>query len=1505
MKRNLIFLILLISIIRLSAEWVEIPENHGNEIFEHTSYNNELTDIHFSLPGYEVETVTENGVDYQKISYLNEGEILETGKPYLPQFSRLIAIPDAGNVEYEIVYSEEEIIRNINVFPSQDLQFENQPTNNEFVIDEAYYQSGDVFPGRLVEIGEPAILRDFRVVDVTINPFQYDPQTKTLKIIKNIDIVVNASGRGGINTKTLDRKKSRFFEPLYRSVILNYDDITERDVIYQDPSYLFIYPNNAGLLDVLEFLSDWKHQKGFTVTLASTVDTGTSNTSIKNYIQNAYDTWENPPEFVCLVGDANGTFTIPTFYETYSYFNGEGDHPYAQLEGDDVLEDVFIGRISISTLTHMQTYVSKVLNYEKEPYMGETDWYDSSVMVGDPTHSGPSTVFINQYIVELMQYYAPNITATQVYSGDYSGAMVSNLNSGVSFLNYRGYIGMSNFGISQIFGLTNGLKLPFAVFPTCSTGSFASEESRSEAFIRAGSPTNQKGAIAAIGTATSGTHTQFNNCISAGIYYGIFADGLYNPGGGVNRGKLSLFINYPLNPGNAVNIFSHWNTLIGDPGVELWTGVPQEMIVDYDSEISPGTDYLEVTVTNDVGEPLENAWVTALMGDDDIFATGYTDAEGYIALPVYADLEGTASLTVTKHNYIPHLGEVDVAETNRFVNVLNVIVDDDNSGTSSGNGDGLINPGESIELQVELKNFGTQTANSVTAVISSDDDFVTITDNSETYGNIASGASVFSSDDFDFSVDESTLGGTELRIDISIEDNAGNQWTDIIFLVVEGANLDEMDYTVVDGGNGILDPGELAQMNVTLLNLGSAAANAVYGELSSTNSRIIISDSIGYFGNIQANGQVSNTTDSFELMANTQVVVGTQVVMELHLYNAEGYDDTTQFILNVGEVTINDPLGPDTYSYFCYDDGDVGYFNVPTYEWIEINNIGTNLNLNDSGDTGDVENIDLPISFSMYGVNYSMATVCSNGWIAPGGCTQASFMNTRIPGPQGPSPMIAPFWDDLRTGYNGHVYWYYDSDQHFVVIEWDHMQNDFNSSEETFQAILYDVNYFPTFTGDSEIKFQYKVIHNDDAGGGLSEHGQYSTVGIEDHTETVGIEYTFNNTYPVAAKTLQNEMALLFTTSSQYWGFVAGLVTLDGGTANVDEVIIGNGLTYTHPDQTGNYVYPLLPGSYDLTAELAGYAPDTATDVNVVENETTIVNFTLVAFPIPTEFVCNVVDYNDVELSWDTPESSDTGRKTNLKRIENSTTVISRDLLGYRVYRDSVMIAEINDPAIMIYSDPALAAGTYEYWITAIHDFGESRPCVPETAIIIFPAPQNPQAVTQGTGVLISWDIPAARELVSYKVYRNLVLIAADIVDTYYLDPDLPNGVYSYNVRAVYSGGYQSVLSADAVINHVQTNVGENLIPQVTCLLGNYPNPFNPTTEISFALKAAGRVDMEIFNLRGQKVRTLVSSELEAGYHKAIWDGKDDADKAVTSGIYFYKMHSENYSSTMKMILMK
>ncbi len=85
----------------------------------------------------------------------------------------------------------------------------------------------------------------------------------------------------------------------------------------------------------------------------------------------------------------------------------------------------------------------------------------------------------------------------------------------------------------------------------------------------------------------------------------------------------------------------------------------------------------------------------------------------------------------------------------------------------------------------------------------------------------------------------------------------------------------------------------------------------------------------------------------------------------------------------------------------------------------------------------------------------------------------------------------------------------------------------------------------------------------------------------------------------------------------------------------------------------------------------------------------------------------------------------------------------------------------------------------------------------------------------------------------------------------------------------------------------------------------NYPNPFNPATTISYTLEKSGRVELEIFNLLGEKVKTLVSVHQGAGLHRENWDGKDESGRSVSSGLYLYRLRLEKSSQTKKMMLVR
>ncbi|MCF7793339.1 MAG: choice-of-anchor D domain-containing protein [Candidatus Cloacimonetes bacterium] len=1651
--------VLIFGISFLSAEWITVSEIGKSEIFTHRSLGLEQTEIEFNLDGYEMEEIEVDGETYQKISYFNEGKFLDVGFPDLPRFTRMYAIPDIGNVSFEINKMEEKTEDDIYAYPIQELRSESQPQDLSFMKDESFYNSNDVFPQNIIEIGKPVIFRDIRVVQVTINPFQYNAANRSLNVIENLELTITTDNSTHCtNPINSDKKLSRSFENLYKSVVHNYEEVTANtDDGFQDPCILFIYPNNVtNLVDNLTYLTDWKTQMGYEVHAVSTSETGAGSSSIKNYIQDAYDNWSNPPEFICLVGDANGSISIPTFFETYSGYGGEGDHPYTQLEGNDILADAMIGRLSVSSITELQTVIAKILNYEKNPFLQNTDWYDKAVMVGDPSTSGSSCIYTKQFIKETIDYNAPNIESDEYYNGGYSSGMTTCLNNGVSYFNYRGYIGMSSFGNSNINSLNNGFMLPFAVLITCDTGSFASSygTARTETFLRAGSPTSPKGALVAIGTATSGTHTTFNNAVDAGTYYGVFVDHIYNPGGALLRGKLHLFNSFPSNPFNRVNIFSHWTNLMGDPSVKLWTGVPQPLTVNYEDQINVGQNYLEVTVTDDSADPVENAWVCALMGDD-VFERDYTDADGKVFLQIDSSIPGTADLTVTAHNYIPHLGSFDVIEATEFINVENWLIDDDNNGTSAGNDNDIINPGETIELNVGLKNYGTQSVSDVTATLSSDNDFITITDDEETYGSIAAGNMNFASDDFDFEVAENVLGGTEIQFDVTIEDGSSNQWEDHIFLAVEGANLYVSAYQI-DDSNGILDPGNTAEVIVTLFNTGSVAISGLQGMLSCDHNYITLEDSLANFETIQAGQEGDNDADRFEITLDLHAIAGSQIPFDINLTNTDGFEQNVSFLIDVGTVTTSDPLGPDSYGYYAYDSTDETYDQAPIYDWIEIDPAsggnGISIPLNDFGDEGDVADVTMPFNFNFYGVNYDMLSVCSNGWIAPGGSTQGSFMNSQIPAPQGPSPMIAPFWDDLVVN-SGDVFYYHDTFNHAFIIEWSNVTTDFANSPETFQVLIYDPSVYPTPSGDAVIVFQYETVNNTSTGnysGYPMQHGQYATVGLEDHTGTRGLEYTYNNTYPTAAATLQNEMAIKFTTEG---GGAQAPPVLDLNQYNFD-FLLSPGTSETQVMEITNLGEANL--IYSIEKSYVGYSDETgrghggpdnygyewfdSDEVNGPQyNWRDIVGIgTEVTFsgsntgtdlmPIGFDFYFYGTYYSDFRINpngW-IGFGDDTDEMNNLSLphpwAPNPAIMPFWDnldpMLGGNVYyfssSDSLVVwfndlehaagnySGTYDFQVILYSNGDIVfqyrnmtgdtnsatIGVQEFdaddalqityngdyvqnefaviikkivdWCNISPTYGyieqgqthnididvSAEELIPDNftchLIITTNDPDN-TTVSVPVNLYVSDAFPhiqvsddeidfgevlindIATETISIMNTGTEILQIINITsdnDAFYVDEtSLAIGAsgseeldihFSPDQTGLYLGTL-TIFSNDFVHPELEielfgegTETGVNdIIPAITKIDQNFPNPFNPTTNIQFSLAESGKVSLVVYNLKGEKVKSLVDEILEPKIYTVLWNGEDEGGKQVSSGIYFYNFKTGTKNVTKKMILIK
>jgi hypothetical protein len=113
------------------------------------------------------------------------------------------------------------------------------------------------------------------------------------------------------------------------------------------------------------------------------------------------------------------------------------------------------------------------------------------------------------------------------------------------------------------------------------------------------------------------------------------------------------------------------------------------------------------------------------------------------------------------------------------------------------------------------------------------------------------------------------------------------------------------------------------------------------------------------------------------------------------------------------------------------------------------------------------------------------------------------------------------------------------------------------------------------------------------------------------------------------------------------------------------------------------------------------------------------------------------------------------------------------------------------------------------------------------------------------------------------------------------------------------------ILLNRTIIVNVEDEEDIDQLPKQFSLSQNYPNPFNQSTKIEFALVNSGFVSLEIYDILGRKVRTLVSENLTPGYKSVLWNGKDNSGKEVASGIYFYQIKIGDFSEAKKLVLLK
>ena len=147
------------------------------------------------------------------------------------------------------------------------------------------------------------------------------------------------------------------------------------------------------------------------------------------------------------------------------------------------------------------------------------------------------------------------------------------------------------------------------------------------------------------------------------------------------------------------------------------------------------------------------------------------------------------------------------------------------------------------------------------------------------------------------------------------------------------------------------------------------------------------------------------------------------------------------------------------------------------------------------------------------------------------------------------------------------------------------------------------------------------------------------------------------------------------------------------------------------------------------------------------------------------------------------------------------------------------------------------------------------------------------------------------------------IVFRTTFYDADYIGEPIPVG--NFNVRVLVNQFNQTPQVTARALSDWSGVPNEDNVATPTRLLGNYPNPFNPSTTISFTTAKAAPVQITIYNLKGQAVRTWNLETEAGGNHSVQWDGLDDNGLSLSSGVYFYRMFSGAYSSTRKMVLMK
>jgi hypothetical protein len=1135
MKKLFTLLLLGLAPISMMAQWHPLNSGKTNKtapVVQIISDDINSTVIKIDISGFDVSEFYSGNKLYQSIDLLSDASASQVGAPDLPYISSVLAIPDHAGVSVEVIETSSlQTFHNINLPPCRASWFEGKP-ETAYLENESIYSSPDVFPNSMASVGTPAIFRDFRIVRLSLYPIRYIPSKKELQVTSSITVKISYNSEKSVNLKTKQTKSiAPSFAKIYESFILNYKSALS-NLYYGDENgrdvLLAIMPDSY--VSTFQPYADWKRQSGIDVHITTFSDIGANAsdaTIIKNHITDAYHNWEFPPTYVLLIGD-DGIFPKKTV--TYDYSFASEDY-FVEIDGNDYFPEMMIGRFPVQSANTLNVCTTKAMNYEKNPYTANTAWFKKGVCCSNDQYV--SQIETKRFTADVMIQdggftSVDTLMSKQPCTIDVSD-VIQVINDGRSFLNYRGegwstgwWATCTPMVVSDISSLNNGTKLTFVTSIGCGVAMFDASGGNcfGEEWLKLGTVSSPRGAVAFVGP-TSNTHTQYNNKIDKGIYIGMFREGLETPGQALLRGKLYMYNSY----GNDAWMEYQYRvfTVLGDPSVHIWKQVPLAINVSHPASVTIGYNQPQITVNyNATGLPVNHAQVT--ITGPNVFASGFTDSTGNVIIGITPLTLDSLTVTVRGGDVIPYQGKMAVTQSAVHVGPLGLphIVG------SGGSLDSIMNPNENLTIAFTLKNWGIQTANNTTATITSlNTNMQVITTTAISYGNITAGNSVVGSP-YQIHINQNAEIGSLVKIKLHVTSGT-NSWDYLYYQPVQGCELEYMNVTVDDIAalypNSSLDPGETAKLYISVKNTGVDNAPNVLGILKSNDPYVTITDSIGTFGTIKIDSTKTNTADFYMVTISPACPVDYMADFTLKLTTQGGnypFTETVTFSLPVATADSLDPTGPDTYGYYAYASVDTLYEQAPVYNWVELQQVGTEIPITNSEQTTTVN---IPFSFKYYGSSFYQVRISTDGWIAFGTGTQTAYANSSLPDADGIQSMVAVFWDDLgNNDTREQIFYFNDLTNHRFIIEWDslaHWGDGTTPKYEVFQIILNNPAFYTNPpTGDGEIICQYKKVSTSNS----------CTVGIENNSEDGALQYLYNNSYANTASHVKNSFAIKFTT---------------------------------------------------------------------------------------------------------------------------------------------------------------------------------------------------------------------------------------------------------------------------------------------------------------------------------------------------------------------------------------